>query len=62
MICPNVKCHSTNHRVVETRKAEDGIRRRRHCNVCKTRWTTLEHKILGSIDTKSLHIVSKLPK
>lgn len=29
-------------RVLETRAAGDGIRRRRECNVCSSRFTTLE--------------------
>jgi len=42
MKCPF--CHSDNDRVVDSRAVQDGfaIRRRRHCQACKRRYTTYE--------------------
>jgi len=40
MKCPY--CGERDSRVVDTREAGDGIRRRRECKVCKLRFTTYE--------------------
>jgi transcriptional repressor NrdR len=40
MRCPF--CGSTNSRVIDTRSAEGGIRRRRECQDCERRFTTYE--------------------
>ena len=40
MKCPF--CASTNSRVIDTRDAESGIRRRRECEECERRFTTYE--------------------
>jgi transcriptional repressor NrdR len=40
MKCPF--CASTSSRVIDTRDAEGGIRRRRECDVCQRRYTTYE--------------------
>jgi transcriptional repressor NrdR len=40
MRCPF--CSSTNSRVIDTRSAEGGIRRRRECEDCERRFTTYE--------------------
>jgi transcriptional repressor NrdR len=40
MKCPY--CGERDTRVVDTREAGDGIRRRRECNVCEQRFTTYE--------------------
>ena len=40
MKCPF--CGSSNSRVIDTRSAEGGIRRRRECEDCKRRFTTYE--------------------
>ena len=40
MKCPF--CASTNSRVIDTRDAEGGIRRRRECDECERRFTTYE--------------------
>ena len=40
MFCPH--CKSADHRVVDTRGAGDGIRRRRECHQCGGRFTTYE--------------------
>jgi len=40
MKCPF--CASTSSRVIDTRDAEGGIRRRRECEVCERRFTTYE--------------------
>jgi transcriptional repressor NrdR len=40
MKCPF--CASTNSRVIDTRDAEGGIRRRRECDDCERRFTTYE--------------------
>jgi transcriptional repressor NrdR len=40
MKCPF--CASTNSRVIDTRSAEGGIRRRRECEDCERRFTTYE--------------------
>lgn len=40
MFCPH--CQSTDHRVVDTRSVGDGIRRRRECHHCGSRFTTYE--------------------
>jgi transcriptional repressor NrdR len=40
MRCPF--CTSTDSRVIDTRSAESGIRRRRECLACKRRFTTYE--------------------
>ncbi|MBI3973833.1 MAG: transcriptional regulator NrdR [Chloroflexi bacterium] len=40
MRCPH--CGSQQSRVVETREAEDAVRRRRECSACKLRFTTYE--------------------
>lgn len=41
MICPH--CGYNDSRVVDTRAAGDGIRRRRQCKGCNGRFTTYEH-------------------
>ena len=40
MKCPF--CASTNSRVIDTRSAEGGVRRRRECDDCERRFTTYE--------------------
>lgn len=40
MICP--KCTSDDSLVIESRKSPLGIRRRRDCQDCGHRWTTVE--------------------
>jgi len=40
MKCPY--CSNRDSRVVDTREAGDGIRRRRECKICKQRFTTYE--------------------
>ena len=41
MRCPH--CGHTQHKVIDTREAVDGIRRRRRCENCDQRFTTYEH-------------------
>lgn len=40
MKCPN--CESGNWRVIDTRVTQGGRRRRKECNDCGERWTTIE--------------------
>ncbi|MGW5957090.1 NrdR family transcriptional regulator [Methylorubrum thiocyanatum] len=40
MICP--KCDADDDLVIESRKSPLGIRRRRDCQCCGHRWTTVE--------------------
>lgn len=39
MLCPH--CHQPS-KVIDSRAASDGWRRRRECLACRERWTTLE--------------------
>lgn len=40
MKCPVCSC--SDHRVIDTTESGDAIRRRRKCDRCRHRWTTLE--------------------
>lgn len=40
MICP--KCNGRESKCIDTRQYDDGIRRRRECLVCGTRFSTVE--------------------
>lgn len=51
MFCPH--CKSTDHRVVDTRGAGDGIRRRRECHQCGGRFTTYEQVAASLMVVKS---------
>jgi len=46
MKCPY--CEGKNSRVIDTREAGDGIRRRRECQDCKRRFTTYERIALST--------------
>ncbi|MBC7406422.1 MAG: transcriptional repressor NrdR [Candidatus Parcubacteria bacterium] len=51
MICP--KCKSTQNKVLDSRSTQSSIRRRRQCESCQFRFTTLEAiKIFDLIITK----------
>jgi transcriptional repressor NrdR len=54
MLCPH--CFADNDRVIDSRACEDGraIRRRRHCNQCKKRFTTYER-----VEQSPLQVVKK---
>ena len=45
MKCPY--CSSTDLRVIDSRDVDDGIRRRRQCSACDSRFTTYERPQLG---------------
>jgi transcriptional repressor NrdR len=51
MRCPH--CGHTQHRVIDTRDAADGIRRRRRCENCDQRFTTYEHVAASLLVMKS---------
>ena len=51
MLCP--ECHNKKSKVIESRKTDDTIRRRRECLECNKRFTAYE-----TIQTKSV-IVTK---
>ncbi len=51
MFCPH--CKSADHRVVDTRGAGDGIRRRRECHQCGGRFTTYEQVAASLMVVKS---------
>ena len=51
MNCPH--CGSTVHRVIDTRDANDSIRRRRQCEKCGQRFTTYEHVAANLLVVKS---------
>ena len=51
MNCPH--CGSTAHRVIDTREANDAIRRRRQCEKCSQRFTTYEHVAANLLVIKS---------
>ncbi len=51
MRCPH--CGDTNHKVIDTRDAADGIRRRRRCENCGQRFTTYEHVAASLLVVKS---------
>lgn len=51
MFCPH--CKSSDHRVVDTRSAGDGIRRRRECHQCGGRFTTYEQVAASLMIVKS---------
>ena len=56
--CPS--CGGDQHRVLSNKNVDDGIRRRRVCQDCGTRWNTLEYSIQKAIQTqkeseRSLH-------
>ncbi len=51
MRCPH--CGHTQHRVIDTRDAADGIRRRRRCESCDQRFTTYEHVAASLLVMKS---------
>ena len=51
MFCPH--CKSADHRVVDTRGAVDGIRRRRECHQCGGRFTTYEQVAASLMVVKS---------
>lgn len=48
--CPN--CMALKNRVLNSRGALDGIRRRRECRECKSRFTTREYIEPDSLDPK----------
>ncbi len=47
MRCPY--CASQDSRVIDSREADDGIRRRRECNSCGERFTTYERPQIGGL-------------
>lgn len=47
MNCPT--CDESKTTVLETRNTKKGMRRRRECPLCKTRWTTFEVLVEGSV-------------
>jgi len=47
MKCPY--CGSENSRVIDSRDINDGVRRRRQCMECKSRFTTYERVLPGSL-------------
>ena len=51
MRCPH--CGDTQHKVIDTRDAADGIRRRRRCENCGQRFTTYEHVAASLLVVKS---------
>lgn len=51
MRCPH--CGNTQHKVIDTRDAADGIRRRRRCESCGQRFTTYEHVAASLLVVKS---------
>jgi transcriptional repressor NrdR len=51
MRCPH--CGHTQHKVIDTRDAADGIRRRRRCEQCDQRFTTYEHVAASMLVVKS---------
>jgi len=51
MRCPH--CGHTQHKVIDTRDAADGIRRRRKCDQCGQRFTTYEHIAASLLVVKS---------
>lgn len=51
MRCPH--CGHTEHKVIDTRDAADGIRRRRRCDQCGQRFTTYEHVAASLLVVKS---------
>ncbi len=51
MRCPH--CGHTQHKVIDTRDAADGIRRRRKCEECGQRFTTYEHVAASLLVVKS---------
>ena len=51
MRCPH--CGNTQHKVIDTREAVDGIRRRRRCENCDQRFTTYEHVAASLLVVKS---------
>jgi transcriptional repressor NrdR len=51
MRCPH--CGHTQHKVIDTRDAADGIRRRRRCENCNQRFTTYEHVAASLLVVKS---------
>ncbi len=51
MRCPH--CGHTQHKVIDTRDAADGIRRRRKCEQCGQRFTTYEHIAASLLVVKS---------
>jgi transcriptional repressor NrdR len=51
MRCPH--CGDTQHKVIDTRDAADGIRRRRRCEQCGQRFTTYEHVAASLLVAKS---------
>lgn len=51
MNCPH--CGHTAHRVIDTRDANDAIRRRRQCEKCGQRFTTYEHVAANLLVIKS---------
>lgn len=48
MKCPI--CGSSNLKVTNSRSHKEGIRRRRECKECLTRFSTFENVLLSSID------------
>ena len=51
MRCPH--CGHNKHKVIDTRDAADGIRRRRRCENCDQRFTTYEHVAASLLVVKS---------
>ncbi len=51
MRCPH--CGHDQHKVIDTRDAADGIRRRRRCENCDQRFTTYEHVAASLLVVKS---------
>jgi transcriptional repressor NrdR len=47
-------CGGTESKVIDSRNIEDGIRRRRQCLACGTRFTTYEH-----LQSKNLFVIKK---
>jgi transcriptional repressor NrdR len=47
-------CGGTESKVIDSRNIEDGIRRRRQCLSCGTRFTTYEH-----LQSKNLYVIKK---
>jgi transcriptional regulator NrdR family protein len=57
--CPQVSCGSAKVGVVDSRDVPNGVRRRRACSVCGTRWTTYEvpaevFALISNLDPKAL--------
>lgn len=63
--CPNIECESFGNDVVDSRTRDNYIYRRRQCNGCQTRFTTIEMRkidinLLGKINDNLLRAYTML--